>query len=105
VTPPADQVQITNVEYRADKQRLIVTATSSVASQDIILTLQPYVTATGTTFDPALLGNIFTNGPPLGTYTLIVVGVPQPAAPPATPLTARSSAGGVSPPHGIDRLR
>ncbi|HEX3481836.1 MAG TPA: hypothetical protein VHT91_42780 [Kofleriaceae bacterium] len=105
VTPPADQVRITNVEYRADKQRLIVTATSSVVSQDVILTLQPYVTATGTTFDPALLGNLFTNGPPLGTYTLTVVGAPQPAAPPATPLTARSSAGGISPPHGIDRLR
>jgi hypothetical protein len=105
VTPPPDQVQITNAEYRADKQRLILTATSSVASPDIILTLQPYVTATGATFDPAAIGNTFTNGPPLGTYTLTVVGVPQPAAPPATPLIARSSAGGVSPPHGIDRLR
>lgn len=104
VTPPSDTVQITNAEYRADKQRLILSATSSVVSPDVSLTLQPYVTATGTTFDPATLGNAFTNGA-AGTYTLTVVGVPQPKAPPATPLTARSSAGGVSPPHGLDRLR
>jgi len=104
VTPPADAVAITSVEYRADKQRLILTATSSVVSPTVNLTLQPYVTAAGTTFDPATLGNTFTNGGG-GNYTLTVVGAPQPASPPATPLTARSSAGGVSPPHGIDRLR
>jgi hypothetical protein len=104
VTPPPDTVQITNAEYRADKQRLILTATSSVVSPNINLTLQPYATASGTTFDPAAIGNTFTNGLN-GTYTLTVVGVPQPKAPPATPLTARSSAGGVSPPHGLDRLR
>ncbi|HEX3760599.1 MAG TPA: hypothetical protein VHW23_17915, partial [Kofleriaceae bacterium] len=104
VTPPADTVRITNAEYRADKQRLILTATSSVVSPNVTLTLQPYVTATGATFDPAGAGDTFTNGG-AGTYSLTVVGVPQPAAPPATPLTARSSAGGISPPHGIDRLR
>lgn len=104
VTPPADTVQITNAEYRADKQRLILTATSSVVSPTVNLALQPYVTATGATFDPAGAGNTFTNGG-AGSYTLTVVGVPQPAAPPATPLTARSSAGGISPPHGLDRLR
>jgi hypothetical protein len=104
VNPPADTVAITNAEYRADKQRLILTATSSVVSPDVNLTLQPYATASGTTFDPAAAGSTFTNGG-AGTYTLTVVGVPQPAAPPATPLTARSSAGGVSPPHGLDRLR
>ncbi|HEX8106427.1 MAG TPA: hypothetical protein VF516_01815, partial [Kofleriaceae bacterium] len=104
VTSPPDTVQITSAEYRADKQRLILTATSSVVSPNVNLTLQPYVTATGTTFDPAAIGNTFTNGG-AGTYTLTVVGAPQPAAPPATPLTARSSAGGVSPPHGLDRLR
>jgi hypothetical protein len=104
VTPPADNVLITNAEYRADKQRLILTATSSVVSPTVSLTLQPYVTASGTTFDPAGIGNAFTNAGG-GNYTLTVVGAPQPAAPPARPLTARSSAGGVSPPHGIDRLR
>jgi hypothetical protein len=104
VTPPPDTVRITNAEYRADKQRLILTATSSVVSPNVNLTLQPYATASGTTFDPAAIGNTFTNGG-AGTYTLTIVGAPQPAAPPATPLTARSSAGGVSPPHGLDRLR
>lgn len=104
VTPPADTVAITNVEYRADKQRLILSATSSVVSPTVNLTLQPYVTASGTTFDPAVTGNQFVNGG-AGTYSLTLVGVPQPAAPPARPLTVRSSAGGVSPPHGIDRLR
>jgi hypothetical protein len=103
MTPPPDTVQITSAEYRADRQRLILTATSSV-SPNVNLTLQPYATASGTTFDPAAIGNTFINGG-AGTYTLTVVGVPQPAAPPATPLTARSSAGGVSPPHGLDRLR
>jgi len=104
VTPPADTVAITSVEYRADKQRLIMTATSSVVSPTVNLTLQPYVTSAGTTFDPAILGNMFANGGG-GLYSLTLVGAPQPAAPPATPLTVRSSAGGVSPPHGIDRLR
>jgi hypothetical protein len=104
VTPPADTVQITNAEYRADKGRLTLTATSSVISPSIDLTLQPYVTASGTTFDPAAVGSTFTNNLN-GTYTLTVQPVPQPKAPPVTPLTARSSAGGVSPPHGLDRLR
>ena len=104
VTPPPDTVRITNAEYRADKQRLILTATALPASPSTDLTLDPYVTATGATFDPAGVGNLFTNlgG---GNYSLTVVGVPQPAAPSATPLIARSSAGGISPPHGLDRLR
>jgi hypothetical protein len=104
VTPPPDTVQITNADFRTDKGRLTLTATSSVISPNVNLTLQPYVTASGTTFDPVVAGNIFTNNLN-GTYTLTVQPVPQPAAPPATPLTARSSAGGVSPPHGLDRLR
>jgi hypothetical protein len=104
VTPPADTVAITNAEYRTGKQRLILTATSSVVSPTIDLTLAPYVTSTGAVFDPAGTGNTFTNAGG-GNYTLTVVGVPEPAIPSATPLTARSSAGGVSPPHGIDRLR
>ena len=104
VTPPADVVAITNVEYRIAKQRLIMTATSSVIDPSITLTLQPYVTAQGTVFDPATIGNTFTNTGG-GIHSITIVGAPQPASPPATPLTVRSSAGGVSPPHGIDRLR
>jgi hypothetical protein len=104
VQPPADTVRITNAEYRIGKSRLDLTATSSVNSPTVNLTLQPYVTTTGMTFDPAIAGNVFTNAGG-GTYTITILDVPQPAAPPAVPLTARSTAGGVSQPHGIDRLR
>jgi len=103
ITPPADTVAITNVEYRIDRQRLIIQATSSVISPTITLTLQPYMTAQGTVFDPATIGNTFTNTGG-GIHTITIVGAPQPASTPP-PLTVRSSAGGVSPPHGIDRLR
>jgi hypothetical protein len=104
ITAPADTVTITNAEYRIGKQRLDLTATSSVVSPTIDLLLQPYVTTSGTTFDPSGLGNLFTNAGG-GNYTMTLLGVPPPASPPARPLTARSTAGGVSPPHGIDRLR
>ena len=104
VNPPADVVAITNVEYRTGKQRLIVSATSSVVSPTVGLILQPYVTATGATFDPAGIGNALTNTGG-GVYTITLNGAPEPAVPPATPLTVRSTAKGVSPAHGIDRLR
>ena len=38
----------------------------------------PYVTTNGTTYDPALLGNTFTNTGG-GIYTLTLAGAPQPA--------------------------
>ena len=40
-----------------------------------------------------------------GLYTLTLVGAPEPAIPPATPLVVESNLGGVSPPHGLDRIR
>ena len=104
ITAPADTVTITNAEYRIGKQRLDLTATSSVVSPTLGLLLQPYVTTAGTTFDPSGLGNSFTNAGG-GNYTMTLLGVPPPANPPATPLSARSTAGGVSAPHGLDRLR
>jgi hypothetical protein len=104
ITAPADTVAITNAEYRIGKQRLDLTATSSVTSPTLDLLLQPYVTTSGTTFDPSGLGNQFTNAGG-GNYTMTLLGVPPPANPPATPLTARSTAGGASPPHGLDRIR
>ena len=104
ITAPADVVTITNADYRAAKQRLDLTATSSVVSPTLDLLLQPYVTTSGATFDPAGLGNLFTNAGG-GNYTITLLGVPPPASPPATPLTARSTAGGVSAPHGLDRIR
>jgi len=104
ITAPADVVTITNADYRAAKQRLDLTATSSVVSPTLDLLLQPYVTTSGARFDPAGLGNLFTNAGG-GNYTITLLGVPPPASPPATPLTARSTAGGVSAPHGLDRIR
>jgi hypothetical protein len=104
IVPPPDVVAITTAEYRTGKQRLILTATSSVISPTVVLTLQPYLTTTGSTFNPATLGNTFTNTGG-GIYTLTLVGAPEPALPNATPLTAKSSAGGISPPHGLDTIR
>jgi hypothetical protein len=104
VTPPPDTVQITNADWRTDKGRLTLTATSSVISPNVNLTLDPYVTVDGTTFDPAIVGNTFTNNLN-GTYTLTLQPAKEPQLPQAKPLTARSSAGGVSPPHGLDRVR
>jgi hypothetical protein len=104
VTPPPDTVQITNADWRTDKGRLTLTATSSVISPNVNLTLDPYVTVDGTTFDPAIAGNTFTNNLN-GTYTLTLQPAKEPQLPQAKPLVARSSAGGVSPPHGLDRVR
>src|SRR6185369_2247185 len=100
VNPLADAVALTSTEYRIGKQRLVLTATSSVVSPNVVLTLQPYVTVSGTTFDPTALGSVFTNTG-AGTYTLTLVGAPEPAVPPATPLVAKSNLGGVSQPIGI----
>lgn len=104
IVPPPDVVALTVADYRTGKQRLILTATSSVVSPTVVLTLRPYLTNTGTTFNPATLGNTFTNTG-AGIYTLTLVGAPEPALPNATPLTVSSSAGGVSPPHGLDLIR
>jgi len=104
INPPVDVVTITTAQYRLGKQRLIITASSSLISPTVVLTLQPYLTNLGVIFDPTTLGNIFTNlgG---GLYTITIVGAPQPAVAPATPLTVSSSAGGVSPPHVLDSIR
>jgi len=95
-------VAITNAQYRTGKQRLIITATSSVIGPNVILTLQPYLTTTGTNFDPARLGNTLANGLN-GIYTLTLVGAPQPAA--GQVLTVKSNLGGVSPAHALDLVR
>ena len=100
VKPLPDQVAITSTEYRTGKQRLILTATSSVISTNVILTLNPYVTTTGSTFTPP--DGTFTNGGG-GLYTITLVGVPQPAA--GNSLTVRSNLNGVSPAHALDRVR
>lgn len=100
VKPLPDSVTITNAEYRTGKQRLIITATSSVVSPNVVLTLLPYVTTTGSTFTPP--DGTFTNGGG-GLYTITLVGVPQPAA--GLVLQVKSNLGGLSPLHALDRVR
>jgi hypothetical protein len=103
VNPIPDLVTILGVEYRAQKQRLIVTASTSSLDPAVQLFLNPYVTSTGVTFDPAILGN----GPFVnvaGVLTLTLVGAPEPATAPAT-VVVRSSQGGVSAPSGLTKLR
>jgi hypothetical protein len=69
-------------------------------SPNVVLTLQPYVTTNGTTFDPAQLGNVLTNTGG-GTYTLTLVGAPEPAVSPAKPIVVTSNLGGSSLPTAI----
>ncbi len=102
VNPTADAVTIASAEYRTGKQRLILNATSSIVSPSVILTLDPYVTTTGTTFDPATLGNVFTNNGG-GLYIITLVGAPQPGA--GNVLRVRSNLGGVSPLTALTRIR
>jgi hypothetical protein len=114
VNPQADSVVITSAEYRTGKVRLILTATSSVVSPLVNLTLQPYtcnvaqpagvLPCPGGTFDPATLGNLFTNNGG-GLYTLTLVGAPEPTVPPAAPLTVKSSLGGTSAFTALTRIR
>jgi hypothetical protein len=116
IKPLTDAVAITNVDYRTGKQRLTITATSS-SDPNATLTLNPYLTQNGTTFNPATIGNVFTNLGAGAGYQIILVGAPAPACNPPnpggalatpcsqTPLTVKSNLGGVSPPHAIDRIR
>ncbi len=103
-----DGVTINTTEYRTSKQRLIITATEfSLTGFDptAVLTLQPYLTTSGLTFNPIAINcATFTNNGG-GLYTLDCVGAPEPALPPATPLVVKSSLGGVSAPTALQRIR
>lgn len=103
VNPIADTVTITAAEYRTAKQRLLLTATSSVVSPNVVLSLQPYVSITGATVDPGAAGIFVNTG--AGIYTLDLVGAPQPALAPATPLVVISNLGGISAPAAVTRVR
>ncbi len=94
VNPVPDVVSITPpAKYRIGKQRLDLTATSNVISPNVVLTLQPYTTTTGTTFDPtASLGSAQFTNTGNGLYTLTLVGCPEPA--PGSTLTVTSNLGG-----------
>ena len=82
IDPLPDLITIQVSDYRINNKRLIINATSTVVSANVVLTLQPYVTITGTTYnpDPAAggVGNVFTNNLN-GTYSLTLNGVPEPA--------------------------
>ncbi|HEX7287607.1 MAG TPA: hypothetical protein VF532_15570 [Candidatus Angelobacter sp.] len=117
VNPLPDVIAITSAEYRTGKQRLIINATSSVVSPNVVLKLQPYLTATGTIYnpDPAAggLGNVFTNTGG-GLYLLDISGAPRPACGnaagyqtpcPSTPLDVKSNLNGDSGPFGLTRIR
>jgi hypothetical protein len=110
VVPLPDAISVAGQleQYRLNNRRLILNATSSVASPNVVLKLQPYVTTTGTTYnpDPAAggVGNTFTNNGG-GVYTLTLNGVPEPAcgnvngniAPcPTKPLDVKSNLNGDS---------
>ena len=101
-TPIPDTDTITVVEYRILKQRLNITATSSVVSPNVVLRLQPYRTTTGALFDPAAMGNTLTNNGG-GNYTLALVGAPQPGF--GEPLMVTSNLGGRSAPTQVTRIR
>ncbi|QOT79435.1 hypothetical protein [Cupriavidus basilensis] len=101
-TPAADVERITVAEYRVAKQRLDITAVSSVANAKVVLTLQPYKTTNGKVFDPASVGNTLTNNGG-GNYTITIVGVPQPG--PGEGLVVKSNLGGESPPTPLTRIR
>jgi hypothetical protein len=94
VKPSPDAVIITSAVYRTSKQRLDLTVSSSVISPNVILTLQPYVTTSGATFDPRSLGNNVLTNNGGGLYVMTLVGAPEPAIPPATPLRVNSNLGG-----------
>ena len=102
-TPLPDFDTITIADYRISRQRLAITATSSVVSPNVVLSLMPYRTTTGALFDPATVGSTMTNNGG-GNYTLTLVGVPQPGFT-FTPLTVQSNIGGTSPPTALTSVR
>jgi len=100
VNPLPDVLLITVAEYRVGLQRLIVNVTASVDSPNIVVKLAPYLTTTGTVFNPAELGDTFTYGVG-GLYVLTLVGAPEPALAPATPITVTDNLGAFTPPTAI----
>ncbi|MBZ5537774.1 MAG: hypothetical protein LAO31_17605, partial [Acidobacteriia bacterium] len=102
INPPKDGITITTAVYRIGKQRLDLTVTDTIISPNVILTLQPYITTGGTLFTPPN-GTLTNNGG--GNYVLTLVGAPEPAVPPATPLVVKSNLGGASPKTALTKIR
>jgi hypothetical protein len=114
VKPLPDLITPLSAEYRTGKQRLIVTASTS--NPNAVLKLQPYLTTTGSTYnpDPAAggLGNTFVlvNG----VLTVDISGAPAPACGnpagyqtpcPLSPLDIKSNIGGDSGFFALTRIR
>jgi hypothetical protein len=118
VNPIPDAITVASAEYRTGLKRLIITVND--ANSNVTLKLQPYVTSTGTTYnpDPAFggVGNVFTNNLN-GTYSLTINGVPAPACGnpagyqtpcPSTPLDVKSNilnVPGDTGPFALTRIR
>ena len=114
VNPLPDSISVASAEYRTGLLRLIITVNDS--NPNVTLKLQPYLTTAGTTFDPATIGNTFTNNLN-GTFTLDITGVPAPvcnpggayATPcPSAPLDVKSNITNVpgdSGPFALTRIR
>ena len=101
VAPAVGIDTITVATYRISRQRLAITATSSVVSPNVVMRLMPYVTKTGATFDPSTVGNTLANlgG---GSYNFTIVGAPQPG--PGAVLQVQSNDGAVSPLKAVTLL-
>jgi hypothetical protein len=84
IVPIPDNIIPTSAEYRSNQKRLIIQVND--ANPNVTLKLQPYLTTTGTIYnpDPAAggVGNVFSNigG---GVYSLTISGAPAPACNPA----------------------
>jgi hypothetical protein len=115
--PLPDLITATSAIYRVNNRRLIITATSSDISANLVLTLQPFVTIAGTTYNPdpvaGGVGNVFTNlgG---GLYSITLNGLPEPACGnaggnftpcPTKPLQVNSNLGGVSPFFALTKIQ
>jgi hypothetical protein len=88
-------ITITTAQYRISKARLDFTVTFTgvgVNTPATLLKLMPYVTTSGSTYDPAVQNAVFTAAGG-GVYNLTLIGSPTPACNPggafATPCSAR----------------
>jgi hypothetical protein len=106
--PIPDTVTIVSTEYRLGKERLIINAQSSVDNPAVILYLQPYLTASGTIYDPNPIaggvGNTFTYTGAGVPQIIDLVGAPEPATV-GTPIVVTSILGGSSIPTALQKIR
>jgi hypothetical protein len=117
IEPLPDLIIGTSAIYRVNNRRVTITATTNVVSANVVLTLAPFVTITGSTYnpDPAAggVGNVFTNlgG---GLYSITLNGLPEPACGngagnftpcPTKPLQVNSNLAGASPFFALTKIQ